>query len=99
MTQITLKAKQLLDRLEPVDIKIMVENIFVQKPASYGPLSAEVLERIQLAVLKLIIDNGFHPEKIKNIGTLYLTDTRDLLMAAGFGLDLTAHIKWFDEQE
>jgi hypothetical protein len=99
MTQITDKAQLLLDRIESLDIKKKIVNIFKVKPAAYGSLSYEVLERIQLSVLRLVTDKDFCFEDIEKIRILYITDTRDLIMSAGFGDDLTSHEKWFQRQK
>ena len=52
------------------------------------------LERIQLAVLKL--SNG-EPDKFLAAAELVQLDWRDVLVAAGFGDDLEAHLKWVSE--
>jgi len=53
--------------------------------------SEEAVERIQLAVLK--ISNG-DVEKFLTAAELVQIDWRDALMAAGFGNDVKAHLKW-----
>lgn len=53
--------------------------------------SADGLERIQLAVLK--ISNG-EVDKFLAAAELAQLDWRDVLMAAGFGEDIEAHKKW-----
>lgn len=53
--------------------------------------SADGLERIQLAVLKL--SNG-EVDTFLAAAELAQLDWRDALMAAGFGEDLEAHLKW-----
>jgi hypothetical protein len=52
------------------------------------------LERIQLAVLK--ISNG-EGDKFLAAAELAQVDWRDALIAAGFGNDVEAHLKWADE--
>jgi hypothetical protein len=52
---------------------------------------ALALERPRFAVLKL--SNGRF-DKLKSAIELAKTDWRDLLMAAGFGEDVEAHLKW-----
>lgn len=54
----------------------------------------ESLERLRFAALKL--SNGSLPELRKAVALAKL-DWRDLLMAAGFGHDLTAHAAWYPE--
>ena len=53
--------------------------------------SADAVERIQLAVLKL--SNG-EIDKFLAAAELAQLDWRDVLMAAGFGEDVNAHLKW-----
>ncbi|HEY3319669.1 MAG TPA: hypothetical protein VGP72_04250 [Planctomycetota bacterium] len=54
-------------------------------------LNAEQLERFRFAALK-VSDGSL--EKLMNALVMAQTDWRDLLMAAGFGHDLGAHLKW-----
>lgn len=56
--------------------------------------SAEGVERIQLAVLKL--SYGDTDKFLAAIKLAHL-DWRDVLVAAGFGNDLQAHLKWAEE--
>jgi hypothetical protein len=55
----------------------------------------EGLERIRFAVLKL--SSGSIPEFERAIA-IANTDWRDVLVAAGFGNSLLAHINWFNAQ-
>jgi hypothetical protein len=52
------------------------------------------LERIRFAVLKLSDGNI---AKLQEAVQLAKADWRDLLMAAGFGEDLTAHLTWWPD--
>ena len=54
--------------------------------------SPESLERIRFAALK--ISRG-KLERLLDAVLLAQTDWRDLLMAAGFGEDISAHERWF----
>ena len=56
--------------------------------------SKDAVERIQLAVLKL--SNG-EVDKFLAAIELAQLDWRDVLMAAGFGNDLEAHLKWAEK--
>ena len=49
------------------------------------------LERIRFAALKL---SGGDPQKLKRAIRMAKRDWRDLLMAAGFAHDVTAHERW-----
>jgi hypothetical protein len=51
------------------------------------------MERIRFAVLKLAIESDSGLDAALN---LVSRDWRDLLMSAGFGDDLNAHVKWFE---
>jgi hypothetical protein len=55
----------------------------------------EGLERIRFAVLKL--SSGSLP-RFERALAIANTDWRDVLVAAGFGNGLQAHINWLDEQ-
>ncbi|MBI2429396.1 MAG: hypothetical protein HYV29_11495 [Ignavibacteriales bacterium] len=52
------------------------------------------LERIHFAVLKLSEGNI---EKLKHETKEATIDWRDVLMAAGFGCDVAAHGRWYEE--
>ena len=56
--------------------------------------SADAVERIQLAVLKL--SNG-EVDKFLAAAELAQLDWRDVLVASGFGSDVKTHLKWADE--
>ena len=53
----------------------------------------DLIERIQAGVLRR---SGWDPAILAAQVRLARTDWRDLLMAAGFGEDLTAHARWLD---
>jgi hypothetical protein len=55
--------------------------------------SIEQMERIRLAALKL---SKGDIKELQNVIALAQTDWRDLLVSAGFGSDLCAHLKWAD---
>jgi len=55
----------------------------------------EGLERIRFAVLK--VSSGSLPQFERALA-IANTDWRDVLVAAGFGNGLQAHINWLDEQ-
>jgi len=70
---------------------MMVEECNAEK--IYASSEAGV-ERIQLAVLKL--SDGDANKFLAAIGLAQI-DWRDVLVAAGFGYDVEAHMKWADE--
>jgi len=53
------------------------------------------LERIRFSALKL---SGGNIDELKNAIKLAKEDWRDLLVAAGFADDTTAHKRWFPEK-
>jgi hypothetical protein len=53
--------------------------------------SPELVERIRLAILKLA--NGDFDSVVDHLREAH-QDWRDVLVAAGFGDDLDAHVKW-----
>ena len=75
----------------PVDQETIIEMMIEECNAERVHTSSEdSLERIQLAVLKL--SNG-EVNKFLAAAELAQLDWRDVLMAAGFGEDVKAHLK------
>ena len=70
--------------------EIIVEECNAERLHSSSP---ERLERIQLAILKL--SNG-EVDRFLAAAELARLDWRDVLVAAGFGNDLNAHLEWAD---
>ena len=58
-------------------------------------LDAAALDRCRFAVLKL---SGADLENLSKAIALAKQDGRDLLVAAGFANDVTAHRRWFPEK-
>ena len=71
--------------------KLLIEECNAEK--IYASSEAGI-ERIQLAVLKL---SDSDTDKFLAAIELAQIDWRDVLMAAGFGNDLEAHLKWAEE--
>jgi hypothetical protein len=70
---------------------ILLDGCGDDLPMIQGPLE---IERIRLAVLKLAEgDVSVLPDHIG----MARVDWRDVLVAAEFGTDLTAHLRWADE--
>lgn len=65
--------------------------IFEKSGALYGPPTPGVIERVRFAVIKLAMQGS---ENLEMAETLYCTDTRDLLVCAGFANRLDAHEIW-----
>ncbi len=55
------------------------------------PITSARADRCRLAALKL---SGGHLGRLRGALREFETDPRDLLMAAGFGQDLEAHLQW-----
>ena len=71
--------------------KILIEECNADKIH----VSSEIdVERIQLAVLNL---SEGDTDKFLAAAQLAQLDWRDVLVAAGFGNDLEAHLKWIDK--
>ena len=60
------------------------------------PADSASLERIRFAVLKL---SGGDLNRLQRSINLSQTDWRDVLVAAGFGNDLTAHTSWWPDKQ
>lgn len=60
-----------------------------------NPCTPESLERIRFAALKL--SDGSLPQLERAVAIANI-DWRDVLVAAGFGSSLSAHLDWFDDQ-
>lgn len=79
------------DKRETV-IEMLTEECNAEKPHTTSP---DLVERAQLAVLK--ISEG-EVDKFLAAAELTQIDWRDALMAAGFGEDVEAHLKWADSK-
>ena len=80
---------------EPEDRETVTEILVEESNAErLYTTSADAVERIQLAVLKL--SNG-EVDKFLAAAELAQLDWRDVLVASGFDSDLKAHLKWADE--
>jgi hypothetical protein len=88
---LTNRTKQLIERIADQSVKAEILALFESEGALYGPPTVEVLERVRFSVVKLAMQGH---EKFKGAERLYRTDTRDLLVAAGFANDLKAHENW-----
>ncbi|MEM7627751.1 MAG: hypothetical protein AAF333_19330 [Planctomycetota bacterium] len=70
--------------------KLLVEDCGQNLPFCEDYYSQD-LDRLRFAVLKL---SGGDIDQLKQAIDLAKTDWRDLLMAAGFGYDTSAHLSW-----
>ncbi|MBL8857792.1 MAG: hypothetical protein JNL28_04710 [Planctomycetes bacterium] len=70
--------------------RLLVEDCSDRLPflAHAGPVD---LERVRFAVLKL---SAGRIDRLRDAIALANTDWRDVLMAAGFGEDTEAHLRW-----
>jgi hypothetical protein len=81
--------------LFPASHKTQVSDLLLRQCGNNLPFCEKSdefqLERVRFAALKLSAGNI---EKLKEAIELAKQDWRDLLMAAGFGTDITAHKRW-----
>src|SRR5690349_12991025 len=94
MSRLPARTQELLLTLRDETLGGDLISLFNEKPAGFAPMTTEVAERVQFAVLKL---SQLGPKYFKSVLELYRTDTRDLFMAAGFGESLQAHDNWYRE--
>ena len=99
MLDLSEKSVRLIELLfNEADVIDMVSNRLKTECGSNIPFcesySAEDMERIRFAVLKLSESNI---NKLDNALDLAKIDWRDLLMAADFGHDTQAHNKWYKQ--
>jgi len=97
MTPLTPAVSQKIDALFPPDSRGAARQLIAERCGADLPMSSHLqrepasFDRIRFAVLKL---SGGDLERLKREidGAHY--DWRDTLMAAGFGEDIHAHLKW-----
>lgn len=99
MSEITQRTKKIIAVLfrdkEQDLVKFELESKCSTNVPGCSSWSNSELERIWFAVLKL--SNG-DLSKLRSSIRLANTDFRDLLLTAGFGHNLEAHNKWFEEK-
>jgi len=98
MNELTPPVLKVIDKLFPkTDDRETVGTILMEECSDKLPLvsNPKEIERIQLAVLKLSEGNA---GKFLEAASLARLDWRDVLVAAGFGYDVEAHLKWMDEE-
>jgi hypothetical protein len=97
MTPLTEAVSQKIDALFPVDGRALARKLIEEKCGTDLPLSTHMgpdpsgFDRIRFAVLKL--SGGDLVRLEREIDGAHC-DWRDTLMAAGFGQDIHAHLKW-----
>src|SRR6185503_15865969 len=85
------RTKRLMSLIDDSALRSKVERLFQEDGALYGPPTADVLERVRFAVIKLALQG----EQMFEIAAhLFRVDTRDLLVNAEFANDLDAHEQW-----
>jgi hypothetical protein len=97
MTPLTPLVNKTIEKLFPkADDRETVGNILLEECSDTLPLAEnpKEIERIQLAVLKL---SEGEAGKFLEAASLARLDWRDVLVAAGFGEDVEAHLKWAEE--
>jgi hypothetical protein len=87
-----------LDALFAASDRLEAERLLVEQCGNNLPfdenLDAVQLERVRFAALKLSEGNL---GSLRDAVELAQIDSRDLLMAAGFGEDTRAHERWFPD--
>lgn len=85
-----------IDRRFPTVDRAVIEDLLVNDCGSKLPLATDgaLIERIRLAVLRLA--DGRPAVVLDHIRAVQV-DWRDVLVAAGFGSDLRAHLAWAAE--
>jgi hypothetical protein len=98
MIPLTLKTEQLIDRLFTCTIVKQISHILQHECGDNLPFcensSPETIERLRFAVLK--IADGKEHDFLQAI-ELAKIDWRDLLMCAGFAVDISEHERWADD--
>lgn len=96
MFQLTDRVENMVKRLFPEVDRLAVRAILMEQVSETLPLvgNPREIERIQLAVLK--VSRG-EAGLFLEAAALARQDWRDVLMAAGFGNDVEAHLKWVEE--
>lgn len=70
----------------------MLEDEIGQSIPFCESANSEDMQRIRFAVIRLLYERGMKESDVLNLAR---TDWRDLLMAAGFGYDVRAHLLWY----
>src|SRR5688572_1636986 len=97
MTPLTVAVSQKIDALFPPESREAARRMIAERCGADLPLSSHMaadpsgFDRIRFAVLKL--SAGDLERLRQEIEDAHL-DWRDTLMAAGFGQDVDAHLKW-----
>jgi hypothetical protein len=99
MIELSQRTEKLLEKVFPdLETRALAANILVEECADNIPLiknsSPEGMERIRFSVLKI---SAGDLQKFDEAVKLACLDWRDLFMAAGFGYDIDAHNKWYEE--
>ena len=96
MSPVTPRTHRLLARLfSPQQQALLVTRLETEcgsESLGCNGWTPEQMERIWFAVLRLSFEQ---PERTDQAFQLAKADWRDLLMAAGFGVDLNAHNNWW----
>lgn len=95
MSVLSEKTRKIIHNLyqpgDTLEVCHLLENECSAKALSCEGWSPVEMERIHFAVLKLSNETTLDLDSSVNLAK---TDWRDLLMSAGFGADLNAHVMW-----
>lgn len=99
MIPLSRKTEQVLEKSFPdLETRELVADLLVNECGDGVPFckdsTPEGMERIRFSILKLSTGDL---DKLEQAVKLANLDWRDLFMAAGFGHDVNAHQKWYQE--
>lgn len=98
MQPLSHETQRRLEALFELDDQVQATHILVEECGDNLPFhdggTPHSLERVRYAALRL---SGGNISKLRSAVALAKTDWRDLLVAAGFANDSTAHISWFPD--
>jgi hypothetical protein len=93
-TPLTDAIAQRLARMFPLSEQAHVASVLMEECGDNLATGSAGIERIRIAVLKL---SGADLDALRRAIDLAKVDWRDVLMAAGFGRDSTAHHSWWPD--
>jgi len=96
-TELSMRTTSLIEKSFPTESQEDVKNTLIENVGETLAFSErstpECLERIRFAVVKLTLEDNYSLEQAVELANL---DWRDLLVNAGFGLDVKRHEQWFE---
>jgi hypothetical protein len=100
MIELSSRSIEVIEILFSSSDAVLAKELLISQCAENVPMcedhTPEQMDRIRLAALK--VSGGVYSELIRAV-KLACTDWRDLFMAAGFGNDIEAHLKWVPQSK